>query len=224
MAIEKTEIGKSSKRRASTAAASQLQAKASRSQVGDITVHRTAATGLLSGYRRALSEAKRLGQPIRMTVLVEPKTRSPKIAMEAVTPAPVDALDQALAAARNRGATRVAEILSDPEMLSADDFAGQIGATRETVNKKRHRHEVLGLEGPKRGVRFPRWQLSPSGELLPGLPQLFAALNAHPWAVYRFLLNEHAELGGITGLAALRAGRVGEAVAAVEAMSAGSFV
>ncbi|MBA1914272.1 hypothetical protein, partial [Escherichia coli] len=92
-----------------------------------------------------------------------------------------------------------------PDMLSADAFANEIGATRETVHKKRRRHEVLGLEGPKRGVRFPKWQVSGSGELIPSLPQLFEALGDHPWSVYRFLLEEHSELAGRTGLEALRA-------------------
>ena len=120
-------------------------------------------------------------------------------------------------------ANQVGEILHGPDMLTADAFAEMIGATRETVHKKRHRHEVLGLEGPKRGVRFPNWQVSSSGEFLPGLPQLFEALGDRPWTVYRFLLQDHPELGGARGLDALRAGHVESAISAAKAIGEGSF-
>ena len=138
-------------------------------------------------------------------------------------PAARDELDIALSAAKTRGAARVADILNGADMLTADAFAEEIGATRETVHKKRRRHEVLGLEGPKRGVRFPKWQLNRSGELLVGLPQLFEALGDHPWAVYRFLLQAHPELDGATGLEALRAGRIEEVIGVAGSVGAGAF-
>ena len=171
----------------------------------------------------AVKRAERTGKSVRMTVEVDPAAASPRIAVEEVTAAPPDQLDVALAAARQRGSVRVAQILNSPDMLSADAFANEIGATRETVHKKRRRHEVLGLEGPKRGVRFPKWQVSGSGELIPSLPQLFEALGDHPWSVYRFLLEEHSELAGRTGLEALRAGQVADVLAAAESAGRGAF-
>jgi hypothetical protein len=108
-------------------------------------------------------------------------------------------------------------------MLSADAFADEIGATRETVHKKRRRHEVLGLEGAKRGVRFPKWQVGKNGELLPGLPQLFEILGEHPWSIYRFLLGEHDALDGRTALQALQAGKVEDVLAAADASTRGAF-
>ncbi|WP_245464047.1 hypothetical protein [Rhizobium sp. NXC24] len=65
-------------------------------------------------------------------------------------------------------------------MLSADEFADEISATRETVNRKRKRYEILGLEGAKRDVRFPKWQIGDDGQLLGGLAQLFEAFNGLP--------------------------------------------
>lgn len=44
-------------------------------------------------------------------------------------------------------------------MLSADAFADLLGVTRVTVNTKRQDGQVLGLDGAKRGFRFPAWQL-----------------------------------------------------------------
>jgi hypothetical protein len=186
--------------------------------------HTVEVKGVLSGFDRAVLEAKRSGKPFQMTVVVEPYAASPKIVVEKVPSRADDGLDAALAAAKTRGAARVADILNSKDMLTADAFAEEIGATRETVHKKRRRHEVLGLEGPKRGVRFPKWQLSQSGELLPSLPLLFQTLGGHPWAVYRFLLQGHAELGGRSALDALRRGRIEDVIAVAETISSGAFV
>jgi hypothetical protein len=187
----------------------------------EIIARKRAAQSVLSGFGQAVLQAERSGKAVRMTVMVEPRVTSPQIAVEEIAAQADDDLE--VAAARVRGAARVADILNGADMLSADQFAEEIGATRETVHKKRQRHEVLGLEGPKRGVRFPKWQLDLSGELLPGLPSLFGALGNHPWAVFRFLLNEHPELGGSTGLAALRGGRISDAVSVAETIGAGAF-
>lgn len=65
----------------------------------------------------------------------------------------------ALAAAHERGRLRAAEILSGEDMLSTDAFAEILGTTRATVNTKRRSGEILGLNGGKRGFRFPLWQL-----------------------------------------------------------------
>jgi hypothetical protein len=191
--------------------------------VGKDVVSRKATRGLLTGFVNAVKRAERTGKSVRMTVVVDPRTATPRIAVEEVSAPKQDTLDVALAAARRRGSARVAEILNSADMLSADAFAEEIGATRETVHKKRRRHEVLGLEGPKRGVRFPRWQLSDSGDLIPSLPQLFQAIGDHPWAVYRFLLDEHGELDGRTGLEALRAGHIAEVMATAESIGQGAF-
>ncbi len=48
-------------------------------------------------------------------------------------------------------------------MLSASDFAKFISVSREAVRAKHQRPEVLGLKGAKRGLRFPRWQVTSNG-------------------------------------------------------------
>jgi hypothetical protein len=60
-------------------------------------------------------------------------------------------LQDALAAARERGRLRAADILSSEDMLSAEDFAKLLGTTRVTVNTKRQSGQILGLDGAKRG-------------------------------------------------------------------------
>lgn len=101
-----------------------------------------------------------------------------------------------------------------------------IGASHETVNTKRKRHEVLGLEGATRGVKYPRWQVTDSGLPLPGLPKLFEVLGEQPWIVFRFLKTPHAELGGKTALDVLKTGRVDAVdtvVGVAENQAAGAF-
>ncbi len=178
---------------------------------------------LIRGLDNAVKKVEKSGNSVELVFVVQLKAGLPKIEIKDLGTSARDNLDSALEAARARGSRRIADILNGAEMLSADAFAAEIGATRETVNNKRKRHEILGLEGPKRGIRFPRWQLSKSGELLPGLPQLFEALGGRPWAVYRFLLTKHAELGGKRGLHAMRSGHVSEAVEVANSIATGTF-
>jgi hypothetical protein len=86
--------------------------------------------------------------------------------------------------------------LRRPNMLSAADFAASLDMSGETVRQKTKRREILALRGAKQGKRFPRWQVTPNGGLLPELPKLFERLGGDPWTVYRFLLQHHPELDG----------------------------
>ncbi|KGT81817.1 hypothetical protein MA20_02910 [Bradyrhizobium japonicum] len=163
---------------------------------------------ILKGYFAIAKKAKKAGRTLHYTVRVSPDGEA-KLVNEAVA-APVtesDALESALAAARERGQVKVAEILKGDDMLTASDFGSLIGASHETVNVKRGRGEVLGLQSATRAVRYPRWQVTDAGLPLPSLPRLFEILGRQPWTVYRFLRTVHAELGGRTALDALKAGQ-----------------
>jgi len=150
--------------------------------------------------------------------------RIPKFEIESAGPEQgrADDLDAALAEARERGVSRAVEILSGREMLSAADFAKFIGVSREAIRAKHQRNEVLGLKGAKRGLRFPKWQITSNGGLLPGLPRIFDLLGGDSWTVYRFLTQHHPELGEDTALSALLRGKVDKVVAAAE-NTAGAF-
>jgi hypothetical protein len=47
---------------------------------------------------------------------------------------------------------------------------------------------------------------------------LFARLGGSPWAVYRFLVQRHPELNGLTGRDALACGRSAEALEVAESV------
>lgn len=115
--------------------------------------------------------------------------------------------DERLAAAMDRADARgdvlIAKLFDDPEMLNSDGMARRLGITRETVNAMRHDGRLLGLEGARRGIRYPVWQLDSDGHPLKIMPGLVKELG-EPWAVFRFLLQRHPELDGATGLDAAR--------------------
>ena len=124
-----------------------------------------------------------LGRSVTVRVKVESRG-SPKISSVIVEPKPApkigDDLQHALAAARERGQHRVAEILSSDDMLSAEAFASLLKTTRMTINSKRKKHQVLALEGATRGFRFPQWQIGQDGKPFSALPTLFEQLGDIP--------------------------------------------
>jgi hypothetical protein len=105
----------------------------------------------------------------------------------------------AMERAEARGDVLIGKLFDDSEMLNSDGMARRLGITRETVNAMRHDGRLLGLEGARRGIRYPAWQLDSNGHLLRIMPELLNELG-DAWAVYRFLLQHHPELDGAVGL------------------------
>ncbi len=181
---------------------------------------------LIETYGAAVEKSRLMGQSVRFVVDIgpggEPKFGSlESISTQNAAPATTGRdgdLQSALAAARERGQARVADILNGADMLSAEKFADLIGTSRVTVNAKRQRHQVLGLEGAKRGFRFPEWQIGEDGKPFSVLPELLDRLGGSSWAVYRFLVQHHPELGGLTGREALYRGRTAEALEVAESV------
>jgi hypothetical protein len=98
-------------------------------------------------YNKAFKKSREAKRPVSFRVDVEPDgTVSAVPVVETSTesaPFPVEEVDsrspeleRALAAARERGVSRAAEILSGKDMLSADAFADLLGVSRVTVNTK----------------------------------------------------------------------------------------
>jgi hypothetical protein len=182
---------------------------------------------LLQGYGDAIVKSRSAGRPVSFRVDVEPdgETIVTQVEETSAVPMPIvvetrepdPELQAALDAARERGRLRAAEILAGDGMLSADDFARMLGTTRVTVNTKRQGGQVLGLDGAKRGFRFPVWQLDGDGKPFAELATLHERLGG-PWAVYRFLVQPHGELGGLTGRDALERGKGRAALEAAESV------
>lgn len=188
-----------------------------------ITRGRTGLGRLITDYADTAAEAERTGRPILITYRVTPDGRAEPVSEVPAEASPDGRLAAALARAEARGAAKVADILKGADMLTAREFGSLIGASHETVNAKRKRHEVLGLQGATRGLRYPGWQVTDAGLPLPGLARLFGILGAQPWTVFRFLLSDHAELGGRRALDALKAGQIDAVARAADNMVAGAF-
>ncbi len=181
---------------------------------------------LIETYGAAVEKSRLMGKSVSFVVNIDPGgeptfrpfERGSRQGVEPATDEREGDLQSALAAARKRGQARVADILSGADMLSAEKFADLIGTSRVTVNAKRQNHQVLGLEGARRGFRFPKWQIGEDGKPFSALPQLFERLGGSSWAVYRFLVQHHPELDGMTGREALSRGRAAEAVEVAESV------
>ncbi|CDZ54346.1 hypothetical protein [Neorhizobium galegae] len=190
---------------------------------------------LLKQYTKAVQLSQKAGHQVSFRVVVDPRAGAQTISIVEEDPLvresafsieeagePDDDLRAALAAARERGRRRVAEIVGDDDMLTADAFSELLGVSRVTVNTKRQNGQVLGLDGAKRGFRFPAWQLDHDGRPYAALPKLHEIL-AGAWAVYRFLVSPHGALDGRTALDALKRGQDGDVIAAAEGVARGDF-
>ncbi len=139
---------------------------------------------------------------------------------------PADGISADLAAALDEAVERaevsIGDLFANPAMLTSDAFAQRLGVSRETVNQKRKRFEVLGLDGNARGFRYPEWQLI-QGRPIPQLRELFARFENDAWAVYRFLSTPQPALGGETGVDAIRHQRADQVLAVAQEMSQGAF-
>ncbi len=182
---------------------------------------------------KVVDSSKRTGAAVDLLVKVRPDGRLAVMQLERWGPPGVrafktSALPQpekqkdSLAAARDRGRIQAAKVLAGIDMLNADDFAELLGITRATVNTKRQAGQLLGLEGVKRGFRFPKWQLNQEGKPYTELPHLIDQLGG-PWAAYRFLVQRHAGLGGHTGREALELGMGSDVISAAEGIARGDF-
>ncbi len=189
---------------------------------------------LLKGYGEAVSKSRAVGRAVSFRVEVDPSGDTTVTPLEEISGASnvlpaetaesADAeLQAALDEARQRGRVRAGEILTGEDMLSADQFAALLGTSRMTVNTKRQNGQVLGLDGAKRGFRFPAWQVDENGKPFATLPALFERLGGGPWSVYRFLVQAHPELDGLTGREALSRGKTDQALEVADSIAQGTF-
>jgi hypothetical protein len=182
---------------------------------------------LLQGYVHAIVKSRAAGRSVSIRVDVEPDGETIVTPVEEASAAPMPIvvetrepapkLRAASGAARKRGRLQAAESFAGDDMLSADDFARMLATTRVTVNTKRQSGQVLGLDGAKRGFRFPVWQLDGDGKPFAELATLHERLGG-PWAVYRFLVQPHGELNGLNGREALERRKGRAALEAAESI------
>ena len=189
---------------------------------------------LMKTVGAGIKESRKSGRATRFVVELDPNGRlrilrgdkasgKPQAATGSSVTVHDGELEQSLEAARARGHLRAVEILHGEEMLNADKFARLLGVSRVTVNAKRQKHEVLALDGAKRGFRFPSWQLDENGKPFAAIPDLFEHLGDSGWTIYRFLVQRHPELDGLSALEALKRGHAKKVIETADGVSRGNF-
>ena len=183
---------------------------------------------LVEQFGHLITKAKASGKGRGFTVMIDAKGNAkfgPLLQREAPNPTATEdeRLEASLDAARERGRLRAAQILDQDDMLTAEQFAERLGVSRMTVNARRQKHELLGLDGAKRGFRFPAWQVDDDGKAFDALPRLFELLGDNAWTVYRFLTQRHAALEGSAAKDALRQGKTPQVLQAAESQAQGDF-
>ena len=143
------------------------------------------------------------------------KPRAPKRAtLSTGTFAPVSATRSLLADSIER---RMA-ILNSADMLTTDQSAELVGMTRVGIVDRIKRGAAIGLIGPKRGFKLPKWQFEP--QMWQVLPRIIAALGTvEGWAIYSFLETAHGALNGQTPRRAVEQGRIDEVLGLAAAHS-----
>jgi hypothetical protein len=168
------------------------------------------------------ADAKRMATG-RVGPLKAKLTSSTNAAQNEAEPTSQATLQRALQDARVRGTALQEKLLADPEMLSTAEMADRLGMSEEGIRLKRKRHELLGLEFAKRGIRYPSWQVIEDRQLIQDLRLVFAVLGDDSWRIYRFLLQQHPELGGRRAIDELKRGRLENVLAAAQNTATGAF-
>jgi hypothetical protein len=184
------------------------------------------AARVLEAMIRGVEVAQRKGASMHVEIVISPAAKIMVGKLSRMV-RPIKGRDPnnnaGITAAMRRGEKTVARILSGPEMVSGEHFAELIGMTRMGVHKKLKAHKILGLEGAKRGVRYPTWQLDDDGRPIPGLSEVLVKFGDATWAAYRFLRQHHAGLGRKTAIDALKVGKKKDVLAAAETVLSGDF-
>jgi hypothetical protein len=107
--------------------------------------------------------------------------------------------------------------LAEGGSLSAEEVANALGRTRQGIDYLRREGLIVAWRTTQGKWRYPAWQLTTQGGLLPGLRECLKALNTRserePMV---FFLSPRESLGGNRPLDLLRVGRVQEAIVAAE--------
>ena len=96
-------------------------------------------------------------------------------------------LDLAILAAEERGKAAVSTLVDSEKMLSTTEVAERIEISRQAVGKRRNNGQILALKAGPKILRYPHWQILPTGEVVAGIKDVLRRFDGDAWAAYRFL-------------------------------------
>lgn len=104
--------------------------------------------------------------------------------------------------------------------LSTSEAAALLGRTEASVRRSRLSGDLYAPNpGDPVGLRFPRWQFTPDGSVVPGLRRILPAFSrdTHPLTIRRFMTEPHQDVDGMSPIEWLAGdGPVDPVVALVE--------
>jgi hypothetical protein len=179
-------------------------------------------------FRAKLSAIQRTKHPIfvsrALSALVEFEEELPRERIDEASAAPSNymvlyealtassvvthlASNDPFATARLRGVEQQSRLLEQSGgVLGVDEAADLLGLSRQAVDKRRRKGQLIGLTRGKRGYAYPVWQFE-GGTTLRGLEQVLAALrDQDPWMQLTFFVNRNDRLERRSPLEALRSG------------------
>ncbi|NJL42572.1 MAG: hypothetical protein HC935_02635, partial [Pseudanabaena sp. SU_2_4] len=118
-----------------------------------------------------------------------------------------------LAAARLKGVQVKRDLLyAEGNPLTSEAVASLLHLTRQAVDKRRKKGQLLGISLGRRGYLYPVWQFH-EGKTLGGLEQVLAELSEYdPWTQLMFFKTGDLRLDGATPLERLNAGEIDRVV------------
>jgi hypothetical protein len=113
--------------------------------------------------------------------------------------------------ARVRGLRMRSQILeAEGGVWRAEEVGAHLAISRQAVERRRQRGQLIGLPIGGKGYAYPRWQFDTDG-MLPGFVETLAALTIPgAWTRAAFFLGANTLLGGVRPLDALREGYFAE--------------
>jgi len=210
------------------------EARQNKTPSGDVSIDSAAYSDLIAEVLMVMKAPTPRGALLREMIkpLIE-ATRIPRVVSEASkksagTDQLIEVLRQPeslhlfhsedpLAAARLRGVQIKLELLyEDGDPLTSEHVAELLRITRQAVDKRRSKHQLLAITTGRRGYLYPLVQFQDQG-VIPGLDRVLQALkDFSPWTQLMFLKSGDIRLAGKTPLECLKAGEVDQVVWAAQ--------
>ena len=131
-------------------------------------------------------------------------------------------LEKALRAAERRGVAASKAVLAGDEMLTTPQLADLIGVTRQAIDKRRKSGQLLALRGGPKTLKYPEWQIFPTGETIEGLCEVIDRLDGDAWTAYRMLTETFPDAQGEPVYEKLRRGETSKVLAHIDGVLGGS--
>lgn len=102
--------------------------------------------------------------------------------------------------------------------LSTSEVAALLGCSDASVRRSRLSGDLYATNpGDPAGLRFPRWQFTSEGSVVPDLRRILSAFprDAHPLGIGRFMMQVHEDLDGMAPVEWLSSDRPADLVVAL---------